>query len=691
VVRVVLVALLLLVFPAVAHAAACPGADSCPYGGYASVSQDGGGAFRQPQAVAVTPSGDVYVADRWSYMVQRFSPDGTFLGEFGEHGAGDGQFGAIGGIAFDSSGDVYVLDTDHNRVEKFTAGGSFVRQFGSSVLDIGWKGGIAVSGNTVFVSNSDQEKIARFTLDGAALSQLGDPAGDPLGGLAHPLGLAVSGGDLYVADDQNNRVVEMDLATGNYVASAGGVTNAYDVGVDGDGNVWVVDNTGDRVMKLGPGLAGTPAYFSGAGMNTPRAVAVTTDGHVYVADTLNEQVQELDPTGAFVTRFGVNGRNFGNLTGPEGLALTPDGHLVIADTLEYAMQELNPDDTFFRRYGDHVKFNLQTNVATDAAGNMYVADTGHNKIQKWDAALDAPAMLGTSAGLAGPEGVAVDAAGDMYVADTGNGRIVKLDPAGNAIDSFGGFEEPSDVAVAASDLYVTDSGSDRVYELSTNGPAVTSWGGSGSGPGKLDAPHGLGLDSEGNVYVADSGNERVERFGPSGTFLDAWGVYGHGAGEFDGPSDVAVTPSGDAFVSDTFNNRLERFSFGGGTVAPNAAPPPPPPATVPKPRRLGAPRLSLKVSRRQRVLHQRGVKITLSCASTCRTTVKARGFHTLTVTLHAKHVTHRKLALTKAERRKLARALKTHTKATLTLKATVQAAQGPSASASKTIRVTVTG
>ena len=115
--RVLVLALLLLAFPAAARAAACPGADPCPYGAYASISQNGGGVFRQPQAVAVAPSGDVYVADRWSYMVQHFSPSGTFLGEFGEYGSGPGQFGAIGGIALDPSGNVYVLDTDHNRVE----------------------------------------------------------------------------------------------------------------------------------------------------------------------------------------------------------------------------------------------------------------------------------------------------------------------------------------------------------------------------------------------------------------------------------------------------------------------------------------------------------------------------------------------------------------------------------------------
>ena len=104
--RVLILVVSMVAFPALAHAAACPGADPCPYGAYASISQNGGGVFRQPQAVAVAPSGDVYVGDRWSYVVQHFSPGGTFLGEFGEYGSGPGQFGAIGGIAHDSAGNV---------------------------------------------------------------------------------------------------------------------------------------------------------------------------------------------------------------------------------------------------------------------------------------------------------------------------------------------------------------------------------------------------------------------------------------------------------------------------------------------------------------------------------------------------------------------------------------------------------
>ena len=500
----------------------------------------------------------------------------------------------------------------------------------------------------------------------------------------------MAGSHLFVADDQNNRVVELNTSDGSTVASSSGsLKNAYDVGLDGDGNVWVANNGGNDVVKFSSDFATATAYTGSGGINTPRALAVNADGDVYVADTLNERVQELAPDGTVLAVFGVNGRNFGNLTGPEGLALAPDGHLVIADTLEYAMQELDPNGVFLRRWGNHNEFQLESDAAVDPSGNIYVADTGHDEVQKWDAALSTGAVIGKGQ-LAAPQGVAVDPAGDIYVADTGNNRIAKFDPAGNLVASWGGLNLPSDIEYWASVLYVSEAGGDRVDELSPDGALLHRWGGPGAAAGQFNAPEGLGVDSSGRVYVADSGNARVQRFGPSGAFLDAWGGYGHADGQFVEPDDVVVGANGDSFVSDTFNNRLERFSF--ATPAPAAPPPPPPAPAAPavKPR-LAAPRLKLTVARRQRVLHQHGVKVTVSCASNCRAVVTAHGFRTLTLVLHAKHTAHRKLRLTKAETRKIKTVLRKHRHATILVTATARAPAGPSAAIRRGTRVRVTG
>jgi tripartite motif-containing protein 71 len=686
---------LVALLPGAAQATSCPGADRCPYLTISSFSKQGEGVFRQPQAVAIAPSGDVYVADRWSYMIQRFSPSGEFIDEFGEYGTGPGQFGAVGGIAIDAAGSIYALDTDHNRVEKFNSRGRFLREFGSRELAIGWKGGIAVAGGTVYVSDGDHNRIAKFSAtSGSFLGSFGD-AGSGDGQFAHPLGLTVAGPDIYVADDQNDRIQKFKT-DGTYEAQAGGFKNAYDVGVDPvSGNVWVVDNGNNRVVRLDPTLT-TATPFTGVGIDTARGVAVNSTGNVYVADTLNERVQEFDPAGNSIGIWGVNGRGGGNLTGPQGLALAPDGHLVIADTLEYAMQELTPDGVFLRRWGNHVKFQLQSDVAVDAQGNAYVADTGDDVVQKFDAATGFLAAIGQGPGsapgqLTSPGGVAVDAAGNVYVADTGNDRVQKFDANGVFVAAWDGFDQPRDVEVAGDNVYVANTGADRVDQRLTDGKRMASWGGSGSGAGRFHQPDGVGVDSNGLVYVADAGNSRVERFGPSGAFRDAWGSFGHGDGQFVLPSDVVVSAPGDAYVSDPFNNRLERFAFN-PPPAPSPAPPPPPPPPEPAQARaaarlVAAPSLRLTAARRQRVLRRGGVVVSLTCVQACRADITAVGFRTVTVTLRAGHGTVRKLVPTRPTRRALLR----HRRGTVLVKVSVRAATTVSATRSSSQRVRVTG
>ncbi len=83
----------------------CPGAVGvCPYTRVASIGRRGAGVLRCPEALAFAPDGDVYVADQFSHVVQRFSPTGRFLGQWGSYGSGPGQFGAVDGLAVRCTG-----------------------------------------------------------------------------------------------------------------------------------------------------------------------------------------------------------------------------------------------------------------------------------------------------------------------------------------------------------------------------------------------------------------------------------------------------------------------------------------------------------------------------------------------------------------------------------------------------------
>ena len=87
---------------------------ACPYAGLRVIGQRAEGVLRFPEAVALGPDGDVYVADQLSYVVQKFSPYGQFETEWGSYGGGHGQFGPIGGLAVDGAGEVYVVDSSRD-------------------------------------------------------------------------------------------------------------------------------------------------------------------------------------------------------------------------------------------------------------------------------------------------------------------------------------------------------------------------------------------------------------------------------------------------------------------------------------------------------------------------------------------------------------------------------------------------
>lgn len=154
-------------------------------------------------------------------------------------------------------------------------------------------------------------------------------------------------------------------------------------------------------------------------------------------------------------------------------------------------------------------------VAVDLLGNVYVADTGGNRIVEVSAAgtTSVLSITGLSPALNSPQQLTVDAAGNLYIADTGNNRIVKVDTSGNGtVVSTPSFtlSGPQDVAVDTSgDIFVTDTGNNRVIKVTTGGTASVFATSSGVALTSLSAPEGIATDTSGNVYIVDTGNNRV--------------------------------------------------------------------------------------------------------------------------------------------------------------------------------------
>lgn len=169
---------------------------------------NGNGQFEGPLGIAISSSGVVYVTDNdinpSICRVQEFSLSGSYLGQWGTYGHGNGQFDVASGIAVNSSGDVYVTDFGNKRVEEFSPSGAYITQWGTlgsgngqfeSPLGIG----IDASGN-VYVADGLVCRIQEFTSNGTYITQWNTPAGGT-GYMDEPVGIAVNANGIYIANE----------------------------------------------------------------------------------------------------------------------------------------------------------------------------------------------------------------------------------------------------------------------------------------------------------------------------------------------------------------------------------------------------------------------------------------------------------------------------------------------------------
>jgi sugar lactone lactonase YvrE len=236
-------------------------------------------------------------------------------------------------------------------------------------------------------------------------------------------------------------------------------------------------------------------------------------------------------------------------------------------------------------------------MAADAAGNVYIVDTYNNRIRRVDAHGVITTIGGTgSAGYGGdggpatnarfnnPHGIASDPAGNVYVADPPNQRIRRIDAnsgivttvAGSGAGGFGGdggpataarLNYPKGVEIAPDgSLYIADNNNHRVRRVDLATGIITTVAGTGtagfSGDGgpataaRLDEPRNIAFDSAGRLYIVDQNNGRIRR-------VDSDGRISTFAAGFAMPRDVAVDDVGNVYVADETANRILRVSPSG--------------------------------------------------------------------------------------------------------------------------------
>lgn len=297
--------------------------------------------------------------------------------------------------------------------------------------------------------------------------------------------------------------------------------------------------------------------------NLPSGIAVDRDGNVYIGGFADNRIWKISFFGELIPYAGT------------GTAGSADG--------------LASEATFNQPYG----------VAADSDGNLYVADFGNHKIRKIDTDGNVTTLagsgtagstndIGTSASFNAPYGVATDASGNVYVADGNNHKIRKVTPEGEVSDFAGSgaaggadgtgteasFNAPFGVAVdIENNVYVSEFVGQRIRKIAPEG-VVSTVAGSGSvgttnangTAASFNHPLGLTVDIAGNIYVTDALNNRIRRIDPTNEVTT---YTGSTAGSLDGalntatfstPVGVAVHPSGDLYVVEQGNNKARRIS-----------------------------------------------------------------------------------------------------------------------------------
>lgn len=588
-------------------------------------------SFASPVAVASTGTGDLYIADSRNCEIRKVSKQavievfaGTGVCGFG----GDGGKAAsamlsenLGGMIFDAAGNLLFADSDNSRIRKITRAGIISTVAGNGTFGYSGDGGPATqaqlrgpqgigldgAGN-LYIADGGNNVVRKVDTAGVITTVAGNPSA-PFGGnfgdggpatsanIGFVQGLAVdTSGILYLTDSyghvrQVNLVGIISTLAGNGLSGNtgdGGPATAAAIGsgrglllsgsslyLSTQSSVWWIDLSAGLIHLVSgpsvvPGFSGDGGPVSAAGFNQPFGMELDSQGNLFIADSGNNRIREIS-------------------AGTQIITTTAGGY--IGDGSKATDASLN-----FPTLGNHIAF--------DSLGNLYIADTGNNRVRKVSpkgtittfagsgtSGYSGDGGLAASAQLSAPSAVGADPFGNVFILDNGNGVVRKVDSSGtittlqpSGILSFGPYVFDQGVGLtvdSAGNVYFPD-GFTVVWKVDTSNHATIvagqlfAFSDSGDGGPATQAtlffPQSVTVDASGNLYIAEWLSHRVRRVDTAGVITT---VAGNGTPGFAGdggpataanlnfPQDVTTDSSGNLYIADWVNLRIRMVDTAG--------------------------------------------------------------------------------------------------------------------------------
>jgi sugar lactone lactonase YvrE len=425
------------------------------------------------RSITTDAAGDIFIADLWNNAVYEVNhatgiittvAGNGQLGDDGDNGpATAAKLGTRIAVAVDAAGDgLFIVESWENSVVRevnlstgvittVAGGGGQIQQPGdteqATTVELGGAGGVAVdSTGNLFVADSADNVIREVNLSTGVMTVVagsgtrgstGDNGPTYAAELGDPVGVAVDGtGHLFITEYNNARIREVNLSTGVITTVAGN-------GIDG--------------------FSGENGQATAAQLWNPSAVAVDNAGNIFIADYGNNRIRKVNiATGIITTVAGNGSGGFAGDNGPatdagltfaSSLAFDSAGDLFIADAADNRVREVNHATGIIttvagggsQGLGDGgqataAELNDIGGIAVDNAGNLFIADSGDNRIREVDLASGIISTIagtgytgymvdGISAYLADlthPSDVATDSAGNLFIADVGDSRILTV-------------------------------------------------------------------------------------------------------------------------------------------------------------------------------------------------------------------------------------------------------------------------